>query len=370
MRRLAAPLVALVLAGMPLVASAQTDRATISIEPSTVELVGTAGPQVVRVTVQGGVPGTLVLSLRDAVLGVGGAAIEAPLGTSPDSLGGLVEVVPPSFDYAPAAEPVTFTSGVALVAQSADRPRFGFLVAELTTPDGAVAAAVRIPVVAVPGERVVAELPAGTFGVAVDDLDIAPEAFTIVDRLLPDLPGVIGHGPLTSIVTARNVGSAVVEARVAWTYHRIGLSDLFSPESQPTLSYGSASRFLIPGEVASAEGSSVLTLDAGPFDAMPVIGLVRVRATVQWDLAGVASAPEPITVSRTLIVFPWSEALAALLAWAAWRRRFGKIVDLRYSNEPVPIEPGAHRQVGRWRRIGQDAVARIVGTASGRRRRH
>lgn len=372
MRRSGSLLAALALVALPLVsaAQAQVQGASIRLEPSKLELVGDTGPQVLRVTVEGSVAGTVVLSFRDAVVGPDGVGTEAPFGTTADSLSGTVQLLPPSFDYVPDVDPVAFTGSVALAAGAVDRPRFGTLVAELTTPDGAVAASTRMPVLAVPGQRAIETLPDGTFALTVDDLDIAPQAFTIADQVLPDLPGIIGHGPLTSIVTVRNVGTAVVESRVAWEYHRLGLADLFSPESQPTLSIGTGSRFLIPGEVATAEGQSNLTLDAGPFDAVPVVGFVRVRATVTWDLAGVARGDDQgTTVSRTLLVFPWSEVLVGLLVWTAWRRRFGKVVDLRYSNEPIPIEPGTHRQVGWWRRVGEEAFDRIVGTGRGKRRK-
>ena len=369
MRRPGSLLAALALVALPLVASAQTAQPMVSLEPSALALVGATGPQVFRVTVQGGSAGTLSLSLRDAVVGADGAATDAPSGTSSDSLAGTLEIVPSSFDYLPTGEPIAFTGSVTLSAGAVDRPRFGTLVAELTSSDGAVVAASRVAVVAVPGARAIATLPEGTFAIAVDDLDLAPEAFTFVDRILPDIPGVIGHGPLTTIATTRNVGTAAVDTRVAWEYHRLGLADLFSPESQPTLSVGSGTRFVIPGEVAATEGSSAITLDAGPFDAVPLVGFVRVRATVTWDLAGVAGSREGTTVSRTVFVFPWSEVLAALLVWSAWRRRFGKVVDLRYSNEPMPIEPGSHRQVAGWQRVARETFDRIVGAGGGRRRR-
>jgi hypothetical protein len=370
MRRPGSLLAALALVALPFVsaAQAQVQGASIRLEPSKVELVGDTGPQVVRVTVEGSVAGTVVLSFRDAVVGADGVGTEAPFGTTADSLSGTVELLPPTFDSVPDVEPVAFTGSVALAAGPVDRPRFGTLVAELTTPDGAVAASARIPVLAVPGARAIETLPEGTFAVTVDDLDLAPQAFTFVDELLPDIPGVIGHGPLTTIVTTRNAGTAVVETRVAWEYHRLGLADLFSPESRPTLSTGTGSRFLIPGEVGTAQGQSNLTLDAGPFDAVPLVGFVRVRATVAWDLAGVAGGAET-TVSRTMLVFPWSEFVVGLVVWSAWRRRFGKVVDLRYSNAPIPIEPGTHRQVGWWRRVGEEAFDRIVGTGRGKRRK-
>lgn len=367
MRRLLALVAVLVVLALPVVAAAQEERTDVGFAVPRVELVGDAAPTEVRFTVVGGSLTTVGLSLRDGAVDADGRGDVVDLGTTEDTLSGWVAVTPASFTRVGDTEAETFTATVGLLAGAVDRPRFGVLVAEVTE-DGAVVASSAIPVVAVPGEAAAAALPEGRFAVEVGDLGARAEAFTIVDRLVPDLPGVIGHGPLAVSVVASNVGTSIVDARVAWEYHRLGVLDVFRDEAAPTLVDGSGPGLLIPGQVATLDASSRVTLESGPVDAMPIVGLVRVRATVTWDLAGVV-APRSAAVSRTVLVLPWSELLVGALAWWGWRRRFGRRTDLRYSNAPLPVAVGAHRGGGRLWRVAREVFDRIVGAGRGKRRR-
>lgn len=354
------PLVAVAAILVPALARAQEASpggVSISIEPSPVEIVGGTDPLDVSIRVRGGTAGVLRLRLVDAA------------GGGDDVVGRVLSVSPASFIYDPDAGDRAFIATIALVAGAPEEPIAAALVARLSSADagGEEQASVTVPVIASADGDLAGSFAPGALRVAIDDLSFEKAPFTIVDRLLPDLPGIVGHGPIGAVVTVRNAGSAVLEARVTWAYRRVGPLDLFRGGEPPTLSYGGTSRLLLPGGTFTDDGSSRIDLSGGPFEALPLIGFVRVTATVDGGLEGATA--QAVTGSRVILVFPWSEVLVASVAWVVYRRRFGRVIDLRYSNEPLPIEPGAHRRtVVRKTLLG--TFDRVVGAGAGKRRAH
>lgn len=373
----------LIIAGSDRLVAAQIPSLTLTVEPARLEFLGTGEGQTVRVTVSGGSAGVVTLTLYDAIADAQGRWREEPYGTSDATLAGTLALSPTSFRYDPGDAPQVFEALARLPAGPVDRPRVGSLIVtvgpEIT--GGALVvqqAAVQVQVLATPDAVGVGVLPPGSFSLDVGDITVRQgRPFSPIDRLLPDLPRVVGRGPISTSVRVSNLGTAIVDARVNWEFDRVGPLGLFSSAINPTpyVRVGLSPRYVLPGQRFTSEGSSTARFDAGPLDAMPFIGLVRIVAKVEATLGDVPVASGVAT--RTVFVFPWGEALAIGLVWLGVRRLRRRTIDLRYANEPIDASPGTHRRSKWWRLTGGErgatpprrAAERAAGGAGERVRR-
>ena len=117
----------------------------------------------------------------------------------------------------------------------------------------------------------------------------------------------------------------------------------------PTLRVENRPRFLLPGQPFQDSTTSLIpSAAANDVDSLPFIGFVRISATVSGGLSGLDA--EPQTLSRTVLVFPWSEALFLFLVWLGqreWRHRRGRRVHVGATPPPPTLRArfrGAFRQ--------------------------
>lgn len=342
--------------------SAQSPNLTLAVEPARLEFFGTSAPQIVRITVSGGTGGVVALNLYDAVADAQGNWQDSPYGTSYSTLSGVLDLSPASFRYEPGNEPQVFEAVAVLPEGPVDRPRVGSLIVTVgpeVSGGGLVVqqAAVQTQVLATPDAVGVGVLPPGSFSLDLGAIDLTSlRPFSPLDRLLPDIPRVIGRGPVSTSVRVRNTGTAIVDARVTWEFDRVGLLGLLSSDLDPTpyVRVGLPPRYVLPGQRVESEGSSTARFESGPLDAMPFIGFVRVVAKVDATLGDVPVASSVRT--KTVLVFPWAEALVLAAAWLGVRRMRRRTIDLRYANQPIGVVPGTHRRSKWWRVVRGPAL--------------
>jgi hypothetical protein len=143
---------------------------------------------------------------------------------------------------------------------------------------------------------------------------------SVIDYLLPDLPGLINSGPIEAKVKYRNVGALPVFASASWK---------FSSGEEVLASKRSNKAILLAGKSASR---SVITqsnvVDSKSFvNVLPDFGPVDIETTVQSELGGTLFKPE--IKKSTLFIVQWKEpffftALAASFIWYVSRRRPSK----------------------------------------------
>lgn len=322
----------LLLAGVVggLALAAEGDSVTVSVSPTRLEFVGAGGlasTQEVRVSVTGGGAGTVALAMQDGVVDDAGRWQDAPYGSTPDSLRGILTIDPKTFAYVPDGTTQTFVARLHVEATAVDRPLVGSLVAVLA-PEGEPGATVvqqagvAIRVLAAPADEAIAALPASAFDLRIGELAVGVgSSYSPLGAIAPDLPGVVGRGPLEVTAEVTNAGRIFLDAHVTYTFTRLSplavLSERFG--GRPLIVLNQAPRYLLPGQryddattTRPGEGDEVERLDAAPF-----IGLLRVTAQATGTVAGRSVTSEVRT--RTVLALPWAESLVALAALVVLR---------------------------------------------------
>ena len=280
----------------------------------------------VSIDVAGGLEGTLRVVPVDLAVGPDGVREEVDFGSTDLSLAEGLRITPESFDYAPGDAAQRFGFTVVIDPATVDRTRVAGLRFVLQpNADGASVTSVTVPLVAVPGPE--DALPTGPppGRVELTDLDVRQDgAWTLVDRLLPDLPAIVGHAP--GVAVAELTGNAVhvmSGATVEIAYDRVNplsilpfIDDDRSTPFRTTVEEG----FLLPGERlgVSADSTSLFGATA-PREALPFIGIVRVTATARGTVEGIAQ--DTASETTTIVVFPWTEVLFLVALGGALRKR-------------------------------------------------
>jgi hypothetical protein len=403
-RGLAAGLASLLAGGAVLVTAtpgALAESTTIAVSPTRIEFLGDEGlaaTRRVRISITGGSAGTVLLSMRDAVADAGGTWQDAPYGTTAASLQPALTVAPTSFDYVPNGATQVFTADLTVDAARVTAPLVGSLITVLGPagdPNATVVqqAGVAIKVVASPGAEALAALPDEDFSLELTRLEVGTgRPYTPLGLLLPDIPGVVGRGPLSLTATTWNRGAVLLDTRVTYTFTRVSPFailplDVFRP--RPLVVLEQAPRYLLPGQgfadaASSRSGGAASAKDASTIDAAPFIGLLRVTAQATGTIAG--RQVVSLVRTKTVLAFPWGESLVLLVAYGAVRRarsrvrrtaRFDAIVGTRTRapsdepatrrprSEPVPRRAPAAPSVRKeslgewWRRRGLETDRRM-----------
>lgn len=143
---------------------------------------------------------------------------------------------------------------------------------------------------------------------------------SVIDYMIPDLPGIFNSGPLKAVAEYENKGQMPVFSYANWK---------FSVGEQVVASKGSGKTILLAGETKSR---SVITQSAISgteefANVLPNFGIVNIETTVQSELGGTKFEPE-INKSSVLIV-QWKEpfffiALGLTIVWYVIRKRPAK----------------------------------------------
>ena len=252
-------------------------------------------------------PGTLSVQRVDLGVDAAGARVEETWGTTDASLDAGLYVTPKGFPFDPADERRSFPFTVTVDPSVLDRARWAGLRFTFQPEGDGEPTSVTVPVYALP--------PVGfdaTGGeVALDDVGLTQSrAFTMIDRLLPDLPLVLGHGPGRASAALEARGDLPASVEVSYGFRRLNpLSWLpFIGDASRPYRSGADLVFLLPGERATDGATTrVGTTDGPRFEALPFVGFVRVTATARAIVDGAPG--DAVTASHTVLVFPWSESL-------------------------------------------------------------
>ena len=143
---------------------------------------------------------------------------------------------------------------------------------------------------------------------------------SVIDYMIPDLPGVVNSGPIKAEATFENKGELPVFAYANWE---------FALGNEILASKGSGKSIIMAGETKSR---SVITQSAisgsDEFaNVLPDFGIVDIKTTIQSELGGTKFDPE-VEKSSVLIV-QWKEpfffiSLALLILWYVGRKRPAK----------------------------------------------
>lgn len=330
-----------------------SEPATLTVGPTRAEFIGEGltGEVTVTVTVSGGVAGTLALTMVDAAIDPRGGWLTVPYGSTPQTLDGVLTFEPSSFAYVPDGDRQRFNTVLSVDPALVTAPLFGSLRATLEPDESSgggislvTQGAVEIQVVAAPSAGSLEDLPAAAAALRLDDLSIfRPDPWTPIDRLFPDIPWLVNHGPVTVTATGANTGTLFLDSRVTYDFTRLSPLAVVLGGDGPTFTVINRPRYLIPGSTFTDVMFSVIEIEgAPPVDAMPFIGFVRITATASGLLSGVEA--EPVSISRTVLVFPWKEALFLFLVWLGqreWRHRRGR----RVNTTAEPPEPTLRARV-------------------------
>lgn len=351
---------------------------TIAVTPTRVEFVGADGlaaTREVRVSISGGRTGTVTLSMLDAVVGADGGRRNAPYGTSATSLQGALRVEPSTFDYTPDGTTQLFVARLTVDAAAVRVPRIGSLVAVLGPrgePSATVVqqAGVAVEVLAAPDAAGLADLPPDALDVRIGELEVGDgNPYTPVGALLPDLPFVVGRGPLEVSTAVRNAGEVLLDTQVVYTFSRVSLFASLPIERlqpRPLLTLRQPPVYLLPGQRVADSTST--RPDTARFDATPFIGLFRVTAQATGTIAGTSVVSQVRT--RTVLAFPVAESLVVAVGALVYRRvrsrnrRRARMAAIAASpaRPATPPRPAPVRKEGLgewWARRGRETAERM-----------
>jgi hypothetical protein len=140
---------------------------------------------------------------------------------------------------------------------------------------------------------------------------------SVIDYILPDIPGVMNSGPIEAKVNYKNSGKLPIFVSATWN---------FSTGGKKIASQSSARTLVRPGQSASratitqakVQGTDALT------NVLPSFGVVEVNTTLASDIAGTTF--KPVTKTSSVFIVQWKEpfffiALGILFVWYVLRRR-------------------------------------------------
>jgi len=319
--------------------SAAGASVTLSVSPERIQLSASPGQSTadanLTVDVTTSIPAHVAATITDVVADEEGNWVPAPLGSTSYTLKPVLQMDPQSFAVSPSANIQHIPIRLAVPVSSMDRPRVGIVSVTLipgsSSSDKSTAVGQGLTIDTV----VVAETaPQAVTGAADVKVSLAgsglgvrtSRGFTFADSLVPDLPGLVDHGPVTAIAHYRNDGDFVVDAQTTFEYASVSPLSLLPASSDSGHVFyllTQVHQYALPGQAAASSAvSQVPVKGAGPVDTLPFIGLVRVTATTTGSLGPLQAAP--VVQSTVFLVFPWKEALVILLVivgWITFRRR-------------------------------------------------
>jgi hypothetical protein len=149
---------------------------------------------------------------------------------------------------------------------------------------------------------------------------------SVIDYLIPDIPGVINSGPIQATVNYKNVGKLPVFVTANWTFTTDGKKIASQSSPRGLIRPGtSASRATITQ--AKVEGTEKLA------NVLPALGVVEIETSLVSEIAGTTF--DPVVEKSSVLIVQWKEpfffiALGLTFVWYVLRKR--------------PAKPGAKRK--------------------------
>lgn len=178
---------------------------------------------------------------------------------------------------------------------------------------------------------------------------------SLLDSLIPDIPGVVNSGPIEARVHYKNSGNLPIFVSTSW---------VFSSNGKKIASQSSGRSLLRPGNSAAraaitqakVEGTEALA------NVLPSFGLIDIQTTLNSDIAGTQF--DPVVKKSSVFIVQWKEpfffiALGLTFVWYVLRKRPAKPGQKR--KEPsllwLAIKALRKEAAKRWAKRGSQKAA-------------
>lgn len=280
-----------------------------------------------NIVITGPAAATINLELVDFVYDENGERQQVPSNSTPYSLAKVFKNFTFSKNYVPRQGGQEFTVNLEPVSDKISQIYFGGVQVKMeprasgkqnetgsTSTSGSVTSFVNVTPFgfagSVDGNKLKAAKLTGVSFVSVNRT-------SIIDSLIPDLPGVVNSGPVKATAKYENKGELPVFAFAKWE---------FAIGDEILASKGTAKTILLAGETKSRSviTQSAITGSEEFANVLPDFGLVDIRTIVQSELGGTQFEPE--VIKSSLLMVQWKEpfffiVLGLIFVWYILRKR-------------------------------------------------
>jgi hypothetical protein len=283
----------------------------------------------VIVIVTGPVRANINLEFVDYVFDDQGYKTRLPANTTPHSLAKVFQVEPFDNAYKPSASGSEFTIKLKPKQKKIDQIFYGGIKVTMDS-DSSSNANQRGTGSANSSGAIASQVNVTPYGFVGDikngkitGAQLARVNFTstnrtsIIDSIIPDLPGLVNAGPIEAKVAYENKGELPVFTSASWE---------FSSEDKVLASKRSSKTILLGGRSATRSVITQSKIEGSQetINVLPDFGSVKIKTTLQSELGGTMF--EPVVVESSIFVIQWKEptffvALAIAFGWYYRRRR-------------------------------------------------
>lgn len=293
-------------------ADGDSTTARLLVSPTPVEIAASGKPASVSVEfwVEGQYPKTLGVEFVDLVIGENGSKSLLPLGATAHSLGSLVTLPDNLPTYFPDGSRQRFVIDITAPPFDLSRVHFGGLEISMSDPaSGDNAGPIRntssivVTVVLVPEDWSGVLPESSTPKLEISKLRLRPVGERgIIDRLIPDLPGVINRGPVELVFDVANESETPGYFSTDW---------VVSNSHEALLVRAAAPRLVIPGDTMDSRlvSTTAVSGSAKEVNVLSGFGLHHAEARVTGSLSSVVFLED--TLETTFFIAPWKETLVA-----------------------------------------------------------
>ncbi len=289
---------------------------------------GVPNPELtVTAIVTGPIAAEIDFEFVDYVFGDDGNRTRLPENSTPHSLAKVFEVKAFKDIYSPSSSGTEFVITLVPKLKKIDKIYYGGIKVNMEPTGGSTQKGTGS---ANPSGAIVSQVNVTPFGFAGDiengkitGAELTNVSFTstnrtsIIDSLIPDLPGLVNSGPIEAQVRYKNSGEFPVFASATWEF----LSDdkvLAKKSINKTILLGgkSATRSVITQ--SGIEGTQAYA------NVLPDFGTVKIKTTVASELGGTKF--DPVVQESSVLIVQWKEpsffiALGLTFVWYVLRRR-------------------------------------------------
>lgn len=280
-----------------------------------------------NIVITGPAPATVKLDLVDFVYDDNGERSLVPANSTPYSLAKAFKNFTFSRNYVPRQGGQEFTVVLEPISEKISQLYFGGVQVKMeprssgnqkntgsSSTSGSVTSFVNVTPYGFSGTLEGSKLQAAQLtGVSF----VSVNRTSIIDSLVPDLPGIVNSGPVKALAKYENKGELPIFAFAKWEF-AIGDKILASK--------GTGKTILLAGETkARAVITQSAITDSEKFaNVLPNFGLVDIRTILQSELGGTQFDPD--VIKSSLLIVQWKEpfffiSLALLILWYVLRKR-------------------------------------------------
>jgi hypothetical protein len=295
----------------------------------------------IAINVSGSQRAKLQIFMRDKVVTSAGTAITLPYGSTTNSLNEVLQIVPEVFNYRPneAGTVQQFIVNLVVDPEKLVKPLQGEFLVKLTPTSKSGGEGFSVKNALAIGYTAVAVPTAGdldTYDLKIENQSLSiskQDKTSFLDRLIPDLPGIINSGPVDIDFVSKNTGNLPLDKRSIVKIYRVNPVSVFNDEvGAPFYTINGEPKLILGGGTLNNTFSSIIKIDnGGDIDALPFIGFVRFEATAEGEIAGVAAEVENEALVEHYLVLPWKWISIALLLGPIYLvtrlRRRSKTID-------------------------------------------